>query len=48
MMYIFTIITKDQLLEELKCLWSDIVNETQALKTELRKKEELITEIENG
>ena len=41
-------LTEDQPLEELKCLWSDIVNETQALKTELRKKEELITQIENG
>ena len=33
---------------ELKCLWSDIVNENQTLQTELRKKEELITQIENG
>ena len=41
-------INKDQPLQELKCLWRDIVNETQALKTELRKKEELIAQIENG
>ena len=30
---------------ELKCLWSEVVYEFQ---TELRKKEELITQIENG
>ena len=33
---------------ELKCLWGDIVNENRTLKTELRNKEELITQIENG
>ena len=41
-------ITKDQPLEELKCLWSHMVNETQVLKTELRKKEKLTTQTENG
>ena len=33
---------------ELKCLLSDIVNENRTLQTELRKKEELITQIEIG
>ena len=33
---------------ELKCLLCDIVNENQALKTELRKKEELITQTKNS
>ena len=30
---------------ELKCFWSEVVGEFQ---TELRKKEELMTQIENG
>ena len=33
---------------ELKCLWSDIVNENQTLQTELNNKEEIITQIEIG
>ena len=36
------------IMEGLKCLWDDIVTENQALHTELRKKEELITQKENG
>ena len=33
---------------ELKCLWSDIVNENQTLQIELKNKEEIITQIEIG
>ena len=33
---------------ELKCLWSDIVNENQTLQIEFKKKDELITQIEIG
>ena len=32
---------------ELKCLWSDSVNMSQAHTTELRKKEELITQLKH-
>ena len=33
---------------ELKCLWSDNVNENQTLQIEFKKKDELITQIEIG
>ena len=46
--YMIIIIIVIYIMVELKCLWGDIVTENQALHTELRKKEELITQIENG
>ena len=42
------IITVIYIILELKYFWSDMVNENQTLQTELRKKEELITQIENS